>query len=237
MTANKILEDFVSYVESSPEIFNSLPPLLKTNYKNAKKYLKSNTTQQPVSEKVADKFTPYTPEECKQNFSPFFGGDKRSAFERNPSYEKALKAAQEKKRQKEQQKKLSESQFKDLVKSIILKEGFDEWNYGNDNEWNDNTPEVPEDIRQDFIKFVSEISDSRRTIGGPYNAAQAMYEYYTDNNEQCLDDLISHYANYLGVVPDVIDRKEIIAAINQWGYYNAEHFSNPENDDANMRWW
>lgn len=58
----------------------------------------------PVDERIVDKFTPYTPEEREQNFIPFTSKDTRNAFERNPSYERALKAAQERKRQKELEK-------------------------------------------------------------------------------------------------------------------------------------
>lgn len=57
-----------------------------------------------VKEGIVDKFTPYTPEEREQNFIPFTSKDTRTPFERNPSYERALKAAQERKRQKELEK-------------------------------------------------------------------------------------------------------------------------------------
>lgn len=58
----------------------------------------SEAVRKVMNEKVVDKFTPYTPEEREQNFIPFTSKDKRSSFERNPSYERALRAAQERRR-------------------------------------------------------------------------------------------------------------------------------------------
>ena len=80
-----------------------------------------------VDERVVDKFTPYTPGDRKQNFSPFFGGDNRTPEERNPSYAQAKKDAQERMRQKklaqsnatQQPKKLDETEFKNMVKEMV----------------------------------------------------------------------------------------------------------------------
>lgn len=48
-----------------------------------------------IMETIVNKFTPYSEEDRKRNFSPFFGGDNRSPEERNPSYAKAKRDAEE----------------------------------------------------------------------------------------------------------------------------------------------
>ena len=48
-----------------------------------------------IMETMVNKFTPYSEEDRKRNFSPFFGGDNRSPEERNPSYAKAKRDAEE----------------------------------------------------------------------------------------------------------------------------------------------
>ena len=52
-----------------------------------------------------DRFTPYTPEEKARNFEYLRTGFGRSPEERNPSYAKALKAAEERRKQKQMQQK------------------------------------------------------------------------------------------------------------------------------------
>ena len=47
-----------------------------------------------------ESFTPYTEKDREENFSSFHGGDKRTPEERNPSYAKALRDAEERRRQK-----------------------------------------------------------------------------------------------------------------------------------------
>ena len=49
---------------------------------------------------MVNKFTPYSEEDRKRNFSPFFGGDNRSPEERNPSYAKAKRDAEERMRKR-----------------------------------------------------------------------------------------------------------------------------------------
>lgn len=53
-----------------------------------------------IMETLVNKFTPYSEEDRKRNFSPFFGGDNRSPEERNPSYAKAKRDAEERMRKR-----------------------------------------------------------------------------------------------------------------------------------------
>lgn len=53
-----------------------------------------------IMETMVNKFTPYSEEDRKRNFSPFFGGDNRSPEERNPSYAKAKRDAEERMRKR-----------------------------------------------------------------------------------------------------------------------------------------
>lgn len=58
-----------------------------------------------LKEGVVDHFTPYTKADRERNFIPFTDKDTRTPEERNPSYAAALKAAAERRRQRELQKK------------------------------------------------------------------------------------------------------------------------------------
>ena len=53
-----------------------------------------------IMETMVNKFTPYSEEDRKRNFSPFFGVDNRSPEERNPSYAKAKRDAEERMRKR-----------------------------------------------------------------------------------------------------------------------------------------
>ena len=53
-----------------------------------------------IMETMVNKFTPYSEEDRKRNCSPFFGGDNRSPEERNPSYAKAKRDAEERMRKR-----------------------------------------------------------------------------------------------------------------------------------------
>ena len=53
-----------------------------------------------IMETMVNYFTPYSEEDRKRNFSPFFGGDPRSPEERNPSYAKAKRDAEERMRKR-----------------------------------------------------------------------------------------------------------------------------------------
>ena len=53
-----------------------------------------------IMETMVNKFTPYSEEDRKRNFSPFFGGANRSPEERNPSYAKAKRDAEERMRKR-----------------------------------------------------------------------------------------------------------------------------------------
>lgn len=53
-----------------------------------------------IMKTMVNKFTPYSEEDRKRNFSPFFGGDNRSPEERNPSYAKAKRDAEERMRKR-----------------------------------------------------------------------------------------------------------------------------------------
>lgn len=56
--------------------------------------------REALEEAMVKQFTPYSEEDRKRNFSPFFGGDTRSMEERNPSYAKAKRDAEERMRQR-----------------------------------------------------------------------------------------------------------------------------------------
>lgn len=51
-----------------------------------------------LSEKIVKQFTPYTENDRERNFIPFTNKDKRTPYERNPSYEKAVRDAEERMR-------------------------------------------------------------------------------------------------------------------------------------------
>ena len=53
-----------------------------------------------IMETMVNKFTPYSEEDRKRNSSPFFGGENRSPEERNPSYAKAKRDAEERMRKR-----------------------------------------------------------------------------------------------------------------------------------------
>jgi len=55
-------------------------------------------------EAMVDKFTPYSEADRKRNFSPFLGGDNRTPEERNPSYAKAKRDAEERMRKRNAKK-------------------------------------------------------------------------------------------------------------------------------------
>ena len=65
-------------------------------------------------------FTPYTEEEKKKNFEYLLTGCGRTPEERNPSYAKALKDAEERRRKKAE-KKVDEKFIKHLTESIMRK--------------------------------------------------------------------------------------------------------------------
>jgi len=77
-----------------------------------------------LDEGLVDKFTPYTPEEKARNFEYLRTGFGRTPEERNPSYAKALKDAEERRRQRQMQKN------NESVEETI--------NYGNGRETSDN---------------------------------------------------------------------------------------------------
>ena len=70
-----------------------------------------------------DSFTPYTAKDREENFPPFYGGGNPDPKKRNPSYAKALAAAEERRRQKEAEKALRETVGKSIRK--VLAERFD----------------------------------------------------------------------------------------------------------------
>ena len=61
--------------------------------------------QSVIDETVVSQFTPYTEDEKERNFKALRGEFNRSLEDRNPAYAKALKAAQE--RMKNKNKKVS----------------------------------------------------------------------------------------------------------------------------------
>lgn len=56
--------------------------------------------REALKEAIVSQFTPYSEEDRKRNFSPFFGGDNRTPEERNPSFAKAKRDAEERMRRK-----------------------------------------------------------------------------------------------------------------------------------------
>lgn len=86
---------------------------------NIKESIVDEIINSVINETVVDKFTPYTPEEREQNFIPFTTKDKRTAFEKNPSYEAALKVAQERMRQRKLQKQKNNESIDETVKNVL----------------------------------------------------------------------------------------------------------------------
>ena len=69
-----------------------------------------------------DRFTPYTPEEKARNFEYLRTGFGRSPEERNPSYAKALKAAEERRRQKQMRQNnesIAESELRQAISEVL----------------------------------------------------------------------------------------------------------------------
>lgn len=96
------LKKFVQDYENGA--YKGYPALFQKMYQDAKQFFENN----PMSEGVVDKFTPYTEKEREQNFIPFTAKDKRTPFQKNPSYEKALRAAQERQKLMKQGGSVSE---------------------------------------------------------------------------------------------------------------------------------
>lgn len=71
-------------------------------------FLKENVldriVENAVHEAIVQHFTPYSKEDRERNFIPFTDKDTRTPEERNPSYAKALKAAEERRKKKLQGK-------------------------------------------------------------------------------------------------------------------------------------
>jgi hypothetical protein len=123
LVANEKLSDFISYVENTPGVFENLPPMLKEMYQDAKNYFNAyphlDKNQKPMEEGIVDKFTPYTPEEKARNFEYLRTGFGRTPEERNPSYAKAKKEAEERRRQRELQKKNESKRHINISKNDI----------------------------------------------------------------------------------------------------------------------
>ena len=85
--------------------------------------------------------------------------------------------------------------------------------------------QIPDDVQQDFIQWAMEEADNQRTMGGPKNAVALMWEYYFDDNDQALYDLIQFYKDARGIFtePDSQDdvwvSEEVRRAVNAWGAY------------------
>lgn len=56
--------------------------------------------REALKEAIVNQFTPYSEEDRRRNFSPFFGGDNRTPEERNPSFAKAKRDAEDRMRRK-----------------------------------------------------------------------------------------------------------------------------------------
>lgn len=93
----------------------------------------------------------------------------------------------------------------------------------------EDVPQIPENlqnIREDFMRWASE-ADKRRSIGGPINAYGLMYEYYFEDNDGALADLVREYMEDRGIEvepdsqQDIWVSEEIRRAVNEWGYYQS----------------
>lgn len=62
----------------------------------------SEIIKEVIDESLVSQFTPYTADEREKNFKALRGEYDRSLEDRNPSYAKALRAAQERMRKKSQ---------------------------------------------------------------------------------------------------------------------------------------
>ena len=86
---------------------------------------------------------------------------------------------------------------------------------------------IPENVREDFMYWATNEAEGQRAIGGPKNAMSLMWEYYFDDNDQALADVIQFYKDARNIVTepdsqeDVWISEEIRRAINEWGYYQS----------------
>ena len=96
---------------------------------------------------------------------------------------------------------------------------------------------IPEDVRNDFINWAMNEAGRERRIGGPVNALGLMYDYYNEDDDSALYELVEKYKESRGIVtePDSQDdvwiAEEIRRAVNDWGYYNAQNMEEPEDED------
>ena len=110
-----------------------LKPLLDKSIRIAHNQLKDEL----LGEGIVNKFTPYTPEEKARNFEYLRTGFGRSPEERNPSYAKAKKEAEERRRQRELQKKNESKRHINISKNDIteaIKQVLKEYKTNNINE-------------------------------------------------------------------------------------------------------
>lgn len=100
---------------------------------------------------------------------------------------------------------------------------------------------IPDDVQQDFTHWALEEAEKERMLGGPTNALGLMYEYYNEDNDDALYELVEKYKESRGIItePDSQDdiwvSEEIRRAVNAWGYYNAQSFEEPEEDLEEMQ--
>ena len=73
---------------------------IKINEQQLRRIIRETLNNKEIKEAIVSHFTPYTEKDREENFRPFFGYDPRTAEERNPSYAKALRDAEERMKQR-----------------------------------------------------------------------------------------------------------------------------------------
>ena len=110
-----------------------------------------------------------------------------------------------------QKQTITEHKLSAYVKNYLIKESHGRLN------------EDGGDIAKDFINWAYNEAEKMRRLGGPINAVELMYEYYTENNEEALNSLVEVYCEARNIGEDQYEnvKQEVVRAVNAWGYYNA----------------
>ena len=96
--------DYDDALDTYANEFNMDKEQLRPLFDKALQIAHNELKQGMIGEGVVDKFTPYTNSEKAKNFEYLLTGCGRTPEERNPAYAKALKAAEERRKQKQAQK-------------------------------------------------------------------------------------------------------------------------------------
>lgn len=99
---------------------------------------------------------------------------------------------------------------------------------------------LPDDIQNDFTNWAMNEADTQRRIGGPKNALGLMYDYYFNNEDSALYELVDLYKEARGLdceedsQDDIWIAEEVRRAINAWGYYCNLNIGDENADDIDL---